>query len=165
MEQANVPEKFKLEVDKLLKRNRDLFASEDKDLGRTDTVEMHINTGTHEPIERRQYHTQLKERKMVDSVVDEMMLVGVVERSNSLWGFPIALMKKKDVIFCVDFRGLNKIRKKYSHVALPVIDDILASLWSAKHFSKVQGTGRLNSMKMTKRKVHSLATVDCFNSM
>lgn len=123
---------------------------------------MHINTGTHEPIEMCPYHTPLKQRKMVDSVVDEMMLAGVVERFNSLWDFPIALVEKKDVSFCVDFQGLNKIRKKYSHVTLPIIDDILASLWSAKYFSKVQSTGGLNSMKTTKRKVHSLTTGNCF---
>ena len=69
----------------MLKRNRDLFVSEDKHLGRTDTVKMRIDTGTHAPIKRRPYRTPLKQRKMVDLAIDEMMQVGIIERSM---GFP-----------------------------------------------------------------------------
>ena len=64
-----------------------------------------------------------------------MMLAGIIERSNSPWGFLILLVEKKDGCkrFCVDFRALNKITKKYART-LPVIDDILVSLESAKYF-------------------------------
>ena len=104
----------------LLKINRDLFVSEDKHLGRTDAV------------------TPLKQRQMVDLAIDEMIQAGIIERSNSPWGFPIVLVEKKDGTkrFCVDFRALNRVTKKYAR-ALPVIDDILASLGSAKYFSKL----------------------------
>ena len=99
---------------------------------------MRIDTGTHEPIKRRPYRTPLKQRKMVDLAIDEMMQAGIIERSNSPWGFPIVLVEKKDGTkrFCVDFRALNRVTKKYAR-ALPVIDDILASLGSAKYFSKL----------------------------
>ena len=75
---------------------------------------------------------------MVDLAIDEMMQAGIIERSNSPWGFPIVLVEKKDGTkrFCVDFRALNRVTKKYAR-ALPVIDDILASLGSAKYFSKL----------------------------
>lgn len=138
LEQAHVPEEFKPKINKLLKRNRDLFVSDDKNLGRTDTVEMRIDTGTHEPIKKRPYRTPLKQRKTMDSAIDEMMQAGVIERSNSPWGFPVVLVEKKDGSkrFCVDFRALNKITKKYAR-PLPVIDDILASLGSARYFSKL----------------------------
>ena len=91
-------------------------------------MEMHSNTGMHEPI-KHLYCTLPKQRKMVDSVVDEMMQAGVIERSNSPWGFPVVLAEKKDGSkrFCVDFRPLNKITKKYAQ-PLPVIDDILTLL-------------------------------------
>ena len=94
LEQVNVPEEFKPEIDGLLKRNRDLFISEDKHLGRTDTVNMRIDTGTHEPIKRRPYRTPLKQRKMVDLAIEEMMQEGIIERSNSPLGFPIVLVEK-----------------------------------------------------------------------
>ena len=38
----------------------------------------------------------LKQRKIADSTVDEMILAGIIERSNSPWGFPIVLVEKKD---------------------------------------------------------------------
>ena len=116
LKQAHALEQFKPKIDKLLKRNRDLFVNDAKNLGRTDTVEMHINTGTHEPISKRPFYTPLQQRKMIDSAVDEMMQAGVIERFSSPWGFPIVLVKKKDGSkrFCVDFRALNKITKKYA---------------------------------------------------
>ena len=83
------------QIDGLLKRNRVLFVSEDKHLGRTDTVKILIDTGVQGPIKRRPYRTPLKERKMVDSAVDEMMQAGIIEGSNSPWGFLIVLERKK----------------------------------------------------------------------
>lgn len=135
---VDVPEEFRPKISKLLEENKDLFVSEDKFLGRTDTVEMRINTGEHKPIKKQPYRTPLRQRRLVDSAIDEMMEAGVVERSRSPWGFPIVLVQKKDGSkrFCVDFRALNKITRKNAH-PLPVIDDILASLGSAKYFSKL----------------------------
>ena len=48
------------------------------------------------------------------------------------------MVEKKDSTkrFCIDFRALNKISKG-SAVPLPIIDDILASLGSARYFSKL----------------------------
>lgn len=113
---VKVPEEFKSEVDKVLERNKDLFVTEDKDLGRTNTVEMRIDTGTHEPIRKCPYRTPLKQRKEVELALEEMMRAGIIERSNSPWSFPIVLVEKKDGSkrFCVDFRALNKVTKKYA---------------------------------------------------
>ena len=87
---------------------------------------------------KRPYRTPPKERKMVDSTVDEIMQAVIIERSNSPCDFPIVLIEKKDGSkkFCVDFRALNKITKKFAQT-LPVIEDILTSPESAKYFSKL----------------------------
>ena len=138
LKNVDVPREFRPYIERLLENNRDLFVSEDRYLGRTKTVEMRIDTGEHEPIKKQPYRTPLKQRKLVDSAIDEMIESGVIERSRSPWGFPIVMVEKKDGSkrFCVDFRALNKISKKNAH-PLPVIDDILASLGSAKYFSKL----------------------------
>ena len=138
LDQVEVPSKFKAEISNILRENRDVFTSEDKNLGRTDTVKMRIDTADHEPIKKQPYRTPLGQRRTVDLAIDEMMQAGVIERSRSPWGFPIVLVEKKDGSkrFCVDFRALNKITKNNAH-PLPVIDDILASLGSAKFFSKL----------------------------
>ena len=99
---------------------------------------MCIDTGNHEPIKKQPYRTPLKQRKIVETAIEEMLEAGVIERSRSPWGFPIVLVEKRDGSkrFCVDFRALNKITKKNAH-PLPIIDDILAALGSAKYFSKL----------------------------
>lgn len=50
----------------------------------------------------------------------------------------MVLVEKKDGSkrFCVDVSALNKITKRNAH-PLSVIDDILASLNSARYFSKL----------------------------
>ena len=138
LEKVEVPSQFRSGVQEMLRKNRDVFASDDRHLGRTDTVKMKIDTEGHPPIKKQPYRTPLNQRKVVDAAIEEMMQAGVVERSRSPWGFPIVLVKKKDgsTRFCVDFRALNKISRNNAH-PLPVIDDILASLGSAKYVSKL----------------------------
>ena len=67
-----------------------------------------------------------------------MLGANIIERSRSLWSFPVVIVDKKDGSkrFCVDFRKLNKITKSNSY-PLPVIDDILALLGRAKYFSSL----------------------------
>ena len=59
----------------------------------------------------------------------------MIERSRSLWSFPIVVVDKKDGghRFCVDFRALNNITKPLAY-PLPLIDDILALLGKATCF-------------------------------
>ena len=80
------------------------------------------------------------------------------------WGFPIVLVEKKDDTkrFCVDFRALNRVTKKYAR-ALPVIDDILASIGAAKYFLKLDLKSGYWQVEFHENyKVHSLATGVCF---
>ena len=88
LEQVSVLKEFKPEINWLLKRNRDLFINEDRRLDWTNTE------GIYEPLKKRSYHTPFKQRKMIDSTVDEMMQAGRLNRkvqypatsSNSLSG-------------------------------------------------------------------------------
>ena len=86
---------FKSEDDQVLSRNGDLFVNEERNLDKTNTVKIPIDTGTHEPIKKCPYHTMLIQRKIVDSAVAEVMRAGIIERSNSPSGFPIILVEKK----------------------------------------------------------------------
>jgi hypothetical protein len=40
-------------IEKLVMRNKDLFAKSDADLGHTDTIKMKIDTGDHSPIKMK----------------------------------------------------------------------------------------------------------------
>lgn len=99
---------------------------------------MKIDTGDHQPIRRRPYHTPLNNRKIIDDAISEMLGAKIIERSKSPWSFPVVIVDKKDGSkrFCIDFRALNKITKANSY-PLPLIDDILALLGQAKYFTSL----------------------------
>ena len=50
---VDVPSHYKPQIQKFLKKNKDLFASVDSELGHTDTVTMKIDTGKNPPIKLR----------------------------------------------------------------------------------------------------------------
>ena len=104
-----------------------MFATNDFDLGQTDTVQMKIDIGEHVPIKLRPYLTLLNHRIIVDKAIDEMLDAGIISRSKSPWSCPVVIVDKKGGSnrFCVDFRELNQITKSNSY-PLPLIDDILA---------------------------------------
>ena len=135
-EKINVPRNFETSVRNVIKRNQDLFAKKDSDLGFSNTVKMSINTGDHHPIKNRPYRVPLNKRQIIDKAVKEMLDAKIIERSQSPWSFPLVVVKKKDGSdrMCVDFRTLNKIVKPVSF-PLPLIDDILCLLGKAKYFT------------------------------
>ena len=135
---VDVPSHYKPQIQKFLKKNKDLFASVDSELGHTDTVTMKIDTGNNPPIKLRPYRTPIQNRQVIEKTIDEMMGANIVRRSKSPWSFPVVIVDKKDGSkrFCVDFRKLNQITKPNSY-PLPLIDDILALLGKAKYFTSL----------------------------
>ena len=138
LKDLHVADKYRDNIEPLILRNSDLFASKDTELGHTDTVRMKIDTGSADPIKLRPYRTPLNNRKIIDETIDEMLDAKVIRRSRSPWSFPVVIVDKKDGSkrFCVDFRKLNQVTKKNSYL-LPVIDDILALLGKAKYFTSL----------------------------
>ena len=123
-------------IRQLVNKNRDLVANSDKDLGRTQTVQMKIDTGDHPPIKFKTYRTPIHKRKKEEEAVRDMLESRVIEHSRSPWSFPIVVGSKKDGghRFCVDFRALNKITRPLAY-PLPLIDDILPLLGKFTYFS------------------------------
>ena len=134
----HVADKYRDNIEPLILRNSDLFASKDTELGQTDTVRVKIDTGSADLIKFRPYRTPLNNRKIIDETIDEMLDAKVIRRSRSPWSFPVVIVDKKDGSkrFCVDFRKLNQVTKKNSY-PLPVIDDILALLGKAKYLTSL----------------------------
>ena len=100
-------------IEYLIYKNREVVANTDKELGRTHTIQMRIDTGDHSLIKIRPYRTPIHEWKLVEEAVQDMLESGVIERSKFPWSFPIMVVDKKDEghRFCVDFRALNNIIK------------------------------------------------------
>ena len=68
--------------------------------------------------------------------VQQMLTSGVICPTNSSWGSPVVMVKKKDgnLRFCIDFRQLSASTIKDAH-PLPRINDLLDTLHGARWFS------------------------------
>ncbi|UYV62954.1 hypothetical protein LAZ67_2002611 [Cordylochernes scorpioides] len=95
-----------------------------------------IDTRDYAPIKQRPYRVSPRERSIIQTEVDNMLELGIIQPSDSPWSSPVVLVKKKDGSwrFCVDYRRLNKITRKDVY-PLPRIDETLDSLRGASIFS------------------------------
>ena len=113
-----------------------LFSQGSHDLGRTDLVKHHINTGTAAPVRQPPRRLPLVKREEAEKAIQEMKNDAIIEPSASPWSSPVVLVKKKDgsTRFCVDYRKLNNVTCKDSY-PLPRIDDTLEALSGSVWFS------------------------------
>lgn len=77
-------------------------------------------------------------RAEIENQVRELLEQGLIQPSNSPYGSPVLLVKKKDgtMRMCIDYRALNSITVKNAY-PLPRIDDLLDRLQGAKFFSSL----------------------------
>ncbi|UYV82368.1 hypothetical protein LAZ67_21001831, partial [Cordylochernes scorpioides] len=132
-----LPLLHKTKLLELLENFSEVFGPIDKTTSRIITKHR-INTGDAKPSKKMPYRVSPSERKVIQEEVDRMMEMGVVQPSESPWASPVVLVRKKDgsVIFCVDYRGLNKMTKKDVY-PLPWVDDALDCLRGANIYSTI----------------------------
>ncbi|EYC44211.1 hypothetical protein Y032_0468g2007 [Ancylostoma ceylanicum] len=114
----------------------DVFAVSDRELTRTNLVEMNIDTGESSPIRLKARPVPLAVRQKLKDMLEDLQRRNIIERSKSDWAFPIVLVEKKDgsLRLCVDYRELNK-RIKQDSYPLPTVEAVLQSLAGKKFFS------------------------------
>lgn len=102
----------------------------------TNAVQHKIQIEPMEAIKSRNYPISPKVQEYIDTELDKMLHLGVIEPSDSPWSFPVVMIRKRDnsYRFCVDYRRLNKITKRDA-CPLPLISSILDKLRSAKYLS------------------------------
>ena len=120
----------------LINEYKDLFATIDQDLGRTNIVRHKINTGSNIPVKQPPRRTPIAMREEVGKHIDEMLQKKVIEPADGPRSSGIVLVKKKDgsTRFRVDYRRLNDVTIKDAY-PLPRIDDSLEQLSGNKWFS------------------------------
>lgn len=108
---------------------------------RTKLGECSILMETPEPTRAKQYPLPFAERGVVGKEVQEMLDLGVIEKSSSPYCSPILLVKKKDgkVRFCQDLRRLNK-QVVFDAEPMPDVEQLFAKLGKAKYLSKIDLT-------------------------
>lgn len=131
LEEANKQEL----CDKLLEFP-ECFATEFKDVGKTDLAEMKIELTNEQPIICRPYRLPYAKREIVNNMIKELLDAGIVSESKSEYASPVLLVHKKtgDERLCVDFRKLNAVTRK-ENVQMPIIDEQLDKLSGNKYFT------------------------------
>ena len=98
-------------------------------------IKLFPNQGT---INVRPYRYPHHQKEEIEKQVTELLQVGVIRPSMSVFSSPVILVKKKDKSWrmCVDYRALNKatVPDKY---LIPIVDELLVELYGSNVFSKI----------------------------
>ncbi len=87
-------------------------------------------------VRSRPYRLPEHKKKVVQSELEAMLEMGVIEESRSDWASPIVLVPKTDgsVRFCVDYRKVNAV-SKFDAYPMPRVDELLDRLGTARFYS------------------------------
>ena len=137
----------------------DVFALESNELGCTSAIEHEICIENSEPFKEQFWHIPPPLLEEVCASLRDMLEVGVIHPSQSLWCNVVVLVQKKDgtLHFCVNFRCLNAWMKKDSY-PFPHIQEALESMVGSTHFSSMDFKSDFWQIKMAPQitTIHSL---------
>ena len=113
----------------LVQEFRDVFALTNDELGCTNVVEHRIETGESPPKKIPPRRAGLPKVEIIREEVNAMLDKGIIRPSQSLYSFPVVLVKKKDgsVRVCIDYRKLNDVTIKDAF-PIPKIDQTIDAL-------------------------------------
>ena len=144
-------ERFK----KIKKNHLKVFLVSNQDIGHTNLVTMHVDTGDYPQICQKPYTLPLKHYSWVQQEIKTLEHAGIIKKSISPWASPIVVVPKKSAPgeaprwrMCVDFRKINELQPKTKRVdkqtntqgnllliPLPKIYEMYANLCGAKIFT------------------------------
>ena len=132
------PESAVAELRELLLRNRDVFSASETDIGVTNIVAHHIDTGQAKPVRQQLRRFPPAHVEAISAHVDSRLKQNVIEPATSPWASNVVLVRKKDGSFrcCIDYRQLNSVTTKDAY-PLPRIDSCLDAMSEAKWFSTI----------------------------
>jgi hypothetical protein len=144
----------------LLLRNMDCFASNTKELGCSNLVQMKLKLTTQKPVYRQPYRLSHCEQNIVKTKVDELLDAGIIKESESDYASPVILVKKKngDSRLCIDYRALNAITIK-DRYPLPNIDDQVSKLAGKRFFTSLDMAQSYHQLLIAPEDTHKTAFV------
>ena len=79
----------------LCDKHQDAFSKNNQDIGKTQLIEMEIDTGNSVPLAQSPYTLPLKHYDWVRKEIETLEKAGVIERSLSPWASPVIVVPKK----------------------------------------------------------------------
>ena len=95
LKDAEVSEETLQRFEKLCEDQQDAFSKNNRDIGRTQLIEMEIDTGGSVPLAQSPYTLPLKHYDWVRKEIETLEKAGIIERSLSPWASPVIVVPKK----------------------------------------------------------------------
>ena len=154
LEDADIKEATMVSFEALCEQQHEAFSKNNKDIGRTQLIEMEIDTGDSLPVAQSPCNLPLKHYDWVRQEIETLEKSGVIERSLSRWASPVIVVPKKSAPdepprsrLCVDYRKVNALQPEVKRTdkgtgclslyPLPKIDEMFSKLGGAKIFSTI----------------------------
>lgn len=151
--QINVMEVDDVEADAPLRFNHKLSETQQEQLdqtikilpfsmpgviGKTHLLQHTIDTGTAEPTRRKAYVISPYMEAKVNTEIDRMLALDVIEPAQSAWNNAMVIVKKPNgkIRYCIDARALNAVTKRDAY-PLPNINRILGRLSHTRYLSSI----------------------------
>ena len=151
LEDADIKEATKVSFEALCEQH-EAFSKNNKDIGRTQLIEMEIDTG--DSLAQSPYTLPLKHYNLVRQEIETLEKSGVIERSLSRWASPVIVVPKKSAPdepprrrLCVDYRKVNALQPEVKRTdkgtgclslyPLPKINEMFSKLGGATIFSTI----------------------------
>ena len=125
-------------LDSVLSKHKDVLSDVP---GRTAAALLHIRTGDCQPVQGRAFPVPPKWKEQVQTQIDQLLALGIIEPSSSPWSSSLVIVRKKDggVRTCVDYRAVNAVTDPDPY-QMPLIEEILDMMATAHFISKVDLT-------------------------
>ena len=154
LKDAEVSEETLQRFEKLCEDQQDAFSKNNRDIGKTQLIEMEIDMFGSVPLAQSPYTLPLKHYDWVHKEIETLEKAGIIEWSLSPWASPVIVVPKKSAPdepprrrLCVDYRRLNALQQEVKHTdkstgcltlyPLPKIDEMFAKLGGATIFSTI----------------------------
>ncbi|KAI3730743.1 hypothetical protein L1987_61919 [Smallanthus sonchifolius] len=146
------------DINALLAQYEDVFKVPDSlPPNRSCNHEIHL-TDESITINQRAYRYPVGQKDIIESMVQEMLDMGIIKHSVSSFASSVVLVKKKDGTWrlCVNYRKLNDHTVK-NRFPIPFIEELLEELGGAEVFSKLDLRYGYHQVRMDENDIHKTA--------
>ena len=147
LKDQKVSQETKERFQELKEKYPNVFSLSSQDIGHTNLVTMHVDTGDNPSMCQKPHTLPLKHYSWVQQEIKTLEHAGVIKKSISPWASPIVVVTPRHRM-CVDFRKINELQPKMQRVdkqtntqgnlsliPLPKIDEMYTDLHGAKIFT------------------------------